>query len=137
LGTQERDLAADVWSGLLRDRNDRFDHLAIRHRAIRRGGFQAVAATGGLDDRSRDGDAENVPFNVYSVLQGVDRIVPVDVYVIGCPPRPEALFYALLKLQDKIDLMSLAKRPTEVRLQPEMVEEFKSGVMVAQSPQPR
>jgi hypothetical protein len=33
--------------------------------------------------------------------------------------------------------MSLAKRPTEVRLQPEMVEEFKSGVMVAQSPQPR
>ena len=77
------------------------------------------------------------PFNVYSVLQGVDRIVPVDVYVIGCPPRPEALFYALLKLQDKIDLMSLAKRPTEVRLQPEMVEEFKSGVMVAQSPQPR
>jgi NADH-quinone oxidoreductase subunit B len=77
------------------------------------------------------------PFNVYSVLQGVDRIVPVDVYVIGCPPRPEALFYALLKLQDKIDLMSLAKRPTEVRLQPAMVEEFKSGVMVAQSPQPR
>jgi NADH:ubiquinone oxidoreductase subunit B-like Fe-S oxidoreductase len=57
--------------------------------------------------------------------------------VIGCPPRPEALVYALLKLQDKIDLMSLAKRPTEVRLQPEMVEEFKSGVMVAQSPQPR
>ena len=56
------------------------------------------------------------PFNVYSVLQGVDRIVPVDVYVIGCPPRPEGLFYALLKLQDKIDQMSLAKRPTEVRL---------------------
>jgi NADH-quinone oxidoreductase subunit B len=77
------------------------------------------------------------PFNVYSVLQGVDRIVPVDVYVIGCPPRPETLFYALLKLQDKIDLMSLATRPTEVRLKPEMVEEFKSGVMVAQSPQPR
>ncbi len=65
------------------------------------------------------------PFNAYSVLQGVDRIVPVDVYVIGCPPRPEGLFYALLKLQDKIDQMSLAKRPTEVRLQPDMVEQFR------------
>jgi NADH-quinone oxidoreductase subunit B len=77
------------------------------------------------------------PFNVYSVLQGVDRIVPVDVYVIGCPPRPEGLFYALLKLQDKIDQMTLAKRPTEVRLNAGMVEDFKSGVMVAQTPQPR
>ena len=74
---------------------------------------------------------------MYSVLQGVDRIVPVDVYVIGCPPRPEGLFYALLKLQDKIDQMSLAKRPTAVRLKPEMVERFKEGVMVAQSPAPR
>ena len=77
------------------------------------------------------------PFNAYSVLQGVDKIVPVDVYVIGCPPRPEGLFYALLKLQDKIDQMSLAKRPTEVRLQPKMVEEFKQGVMVAQTMNPR
>src|SRR6266567_225076 len=77
------------------------------------------------------------PFNAYSVLQGVDRIVPVDVYVIGCPPRPEGLFYALLKLQDKIDQMTLAKRPTEVRLQPDMVEQFKRGVMVAQTPSPR
>ena len=57
------------------------------------------------------------PFNTYAVLQGVDKIVPVDVYVTGCPPRPENLFYALLKLQDKIDQMTtLVKRPTEVRL---------------------
>ncbi len=76
------------------------------------------------------------PFNVYSVLQGVDRIVPVDVYVIGCPPRPEALFYALLKLQDKIDQMTLARRPTAVRLEANMVDGFKQGVMVAQTPQP-
>jgi NADH-quinone oxidoreductase subunit B len=66
----------------------------------------------------------------------VDRIVPVDVYVVGCPPRPEALFYALLKLQDKIDDMTLAKRPTEVRLRPEMVGDFKKSVMVAQVAEP-
>jgi len=77
------------------------------------------------------------PFNTYAVLQGVDRIVPVDVYVIGCPPRPENLFYAMLRLQDKIDTMSLAKRPTEVRLEENMVEAFKRRVMIAQTAQPR
>ena len=70
-------------------------------------------------------------------MQGVDRIVPVDVYVIGCPPRPENLFYALLRLQDKIDQMSIAKRPTEVRLEENMVEDFKRQVMIAQTLQPK
>jgi len=77
------------------------------------------------------------PFNTYAVLQGVDKIVPVDVYVIGCPPRPENLFYALLKLQDKIDTMTLAKKPTEVRLDANMVEHFKRQVMIAQTLQPK
>ena len=77
------------------------------------------------------------PFNTYAVLQGVDKIVPTDVYVIGCPPRPENLFYALLKLQDKIDQMSLAKKPTEVRLDENMVENFKRQVMIAQTLQPK
>jgi NADH-quinone oxidoreductase subunit B len=73
------------------------------------------------------------PFNTYAVLQGVDRIVPVDVYVIGCPPRPENLFYGLLRLQDKIDQMSIAKKPTEVRLREEMVDNFKEQIRIAQA----
>jgi len=57
--------------------------------------------------------------------------------VTGCPPRPENLFYALLKLQDKIDTMSIAKRPTEIRLNEEMLDSFKRNVMVAQTMQPK
>src|ERR1700690_4077275 len=46
-------------------------------------------------------------FNNYAIIQGVDYIVPVDIYLPGCPPRPEMLLDAILKLHDKIQNMKL------------------------------
>ncbi len=80
----------------------------------------ACASTGGV-------------FDTYAMVQGIDSIVPVDIFVPGCPPRPEGLIYGILLLQKKVRDESLsehglrAERPIDpgsLRIPPQLIDEL-------------
>jgi NADH-quinone oxidoreductase subunit B len=91
-------MANDVWLGVLRDRDGGNGNLALWLCPFRHGGHAGEPGGG--------------PFKEgYNVVSGIDKYMPVDVYVPGCPPTPQALIYGFIKLHEKIENQSFKDMP--------------------------